>query len=433
MTVVQKLTHRLYQLLLFLLLPWARRRGAEQDSERNNERFGQYPVALCERLEQATGLRVWIHAASVGESLAAVSFIRELKAQSSKPLSFIVTTVTATAAEQIAKAFSDQNVVHIYAPYDLARVVSRFINTVQPSMCLLIETELWPEMVKQLASRHIPQLLLNGRLSEKSAQRYANFSCLTKPMLARIDQFLLQNSDAAKRFLSLGVKEEQISVTGSVKFDLTVSTAVKDRAASLASLWHKQHSFVWLVASTHGGEEEIALAAFKLIKKQIQDVLLVIVPRHPQRFDEVAALLDTQDFRYARQSDAPAALNETDVLLGDTMGELLAFYGACDVATVGGSLIDIGGHNLIEPAAWGVPITSGPFLRNFQEIADQLLAVEGLMVADSADSLAAQIVSILANSELKKRMGQSAEKIALQNRGALKKSAALIIKALPAN
>ncbi len=431
MSVAAALTHRVYQLLLLCLLPLARRRGAQQNRERNGERFAEYPPALCEQLAQMAAPRIWIHAASVGESLAAISVIRQLQTQSSKPLFFVVTTVTATAAEQVTNAFTQNNIVHIYAPYDLAKVVSRFIAVVKPALCLLIETELWPETVKQLARKNIPQLLVNGRLSQQSAQRYARFSRLAEPMLARIDQFLVQNSDTARRFIELGVEEKKIHLTGSIKFDLTISTAVKDRAALLKTRWHQQHSFVWLVASTHGGEEAIALSAFKAIKEKFHDALLVLVPRHPQRFDEVAALLDAYGLRYARQSANPTALNQTDVLLGDTMGELLAFYGACDVATVGGSLVDIGGHNLIEPAAWALPITSGPFLRNFQEIADQLLAVEGLRVANSADSLAIQITHIMTSPELKKTMGQSAAKIAQQNRGALQKTTSLILQQLP--
>ncbi len=427
---LQKIAMLAYRFLLLLLLPLMWRKGAAQDAQRNRERFGCYDAGRLQKLQQLpAGQCLWIHAASMGESLLAINLVKALQQQSATPLRIIITTTTSTGREQIDKHLAD-SVVHFYAPYDASFAVKQFIRQVRPDYCFLIETELWPNTLALCHEHKIPVVLINGRLSQKSMLAYQRFALLTKPMLKNLHSLLIQNAADAERFQQLGVDSHKLHVTGSIKFDLQLDASVRERAMLFRQRWHSEFDGVWLVASTHEGEEAQIIDVWKTLQPQYKNWLLVMVPRHPQRFDQVAALLDANGLSYQRQSTHPEKLLPANILLGDVMGELLACYGASDITTVGGSLVDIGGHNLIEPAAWQLPITTGPYLRNFRDIADQLLVVDGLQMAESSEQLGELMAALMESSALRQRMGEAAGSVAQDNRGALQRTVSYLVDSI---
>jgi 3-deoxy-D-manno-octulosonic-acid transferase len=293
-----------------------------------------------------------------------------------------------------------------------------------------METELWPNTIAACNKRDIPIILANGRLSEKSARAYQHINSLVRPMLNGLHTVAAQHNDDAQRFQNLGLPDTAVTVTGNIKFDLKIDPSLMGTVAQLSKDWRgATQRKVFLAASTHKGEDEIILAAFAEIKAQLESVLLVIVPRHPERFNQVANLCQSAGFSIARRSeDAPVA--EADILLGDSMGELMAFFGACDLAFVGGSFVPTGGHNMIEAAAWGVPVLTGPHLFNFTEIANLLTEVGGIKVCRDVDDLASQSVMLLQNETQRMLMGEAARQVAVANRGALDRLLALIAQAI---
>ncbi len=298
---------------------------------------------------------IWLHSVSVGETLAAVPLVKALQQQYPN-YRLMVTCMTATGSDRIRAAFGD-TVEHSYAPYDMPDSVSRFLNRVKPQLLIIMETELWPNTVAACYKRGIPVLLANGRLSQKSALGYGKVKSLIKPLLQSMTAVVAQHSDDGARFVELGLPESKLTISGNIKFDLAIDQQLQQRASQLHRQWQSaDQRLVWLAASTHSGEDEIILQAFAQISSQLdKPPLLVLVPRHPERFDRVAELCISAGFSLARRSHSDASDN-VDIVLGDTMGELMTFYGACDFAFVGGSLVPTGGHNMIEPAAWGCPL-----------------------------------------------------------------------------
>ena len=249
-------------------------------------------------------------------------------------------------------------------------------------------------------------------------------------MLGQITAVAAQHRDDGARFNDLGLAESALSVTGNIKFDLSLNQTVKQKAQQLLSDWRGiSERPILLAASTHRGEDEIILEAFKKIKDQINNTLLVLVPRHPERFNQVAELCDAAGFSVARRSSGDSP-DSADILLGDTMGELMTFFGACDIAFVGGSLVANGGHNMIEPAAWGVPVLTGPHLFNFTEASQLLLEGKAMKVCHNADQLAERCVELFQDRQLRSEMGSAAQRIAEANRGALERLLALVERTL---
>lgn len=382
------------------------------------ERFG-FPVYA-----ESTADCIWLHAVSVGETLAAVPLVKALQEKYPQHR-LMVTCMTPTGSERIKAAFGD-SVDHSYMPYDTPDAVARFLNRLKPKMLIIMETELWPNTIAACQSRDIPVILANGRLSARSAKAYHRISSVVQPMLSGISAVAAQHKDDGERFTQLGLPLSALAVTGNIKFDLSLDQAVQDRAAALSKQWHcGSNRPVFLAASTHRGEDEIILQAFGQIKQQIDNALLVLVPRHPERFNQVGELCAAAGFTLARRS-AGDKVEAADVLLGDTMGELMVFFGACDVAFVGGSLVATGGHNMIEPAAWGVPVLTGPHLFNFTEASQLLLAADGMLVCNDAAELAEQCIALLGNKERRQEMGNAARLVAEANRGALDKLMSVI-------
>ena len=382
------------------------------------ERFG-FPVYA-----ESTADFIWLHAVSVGETLAAVPLVKTLQEKYPQHR-LMVTCMTPTGSERIKAAFGD-SVDHSYMPYDTPDAVARFLNRLKPKMLIIMETELWPNTIAACQSRDIPVILANGRLSARSATAYQSISSLVQPMLSGISAVAAQHKDDGDRFIRLGLPPSALEVTGNIKFDLSLDRDVQDRAAVLSEQWHCGNNRpVFLAASTHRGEDEIILQSFGQIKQQIDNALLVLVPRHPERFNQVGELCTSAGFTLARRS-AGDKVEAADVLLGDTMGELMVFFGACDVAFVGGSLVATGGHNMIEPAAWGVPVLTGPHLFNFTEASQLLLAADGMLVCNDAAELAEQCISLMGNKGRRQEMGNAARLVAEANRGALDKLMSVI-------
>ncbi|MEZ3133505.1 lipid IV(A) 3-deoxy-D-manno-octulosonic acid transferase [Stutzerimonas kunmingensis] len=335
---------------------------------------------------------IWVHAVSVGESIAAAPMIRELMAHYPH-LPITVTCMTPTGSERIQALFGD-SVQHCYLPYDLPWAAARFLERARPKLAVVMETELWPNHIHQCARRGIPVALANARLSARSARGYARFARLTAPMLAKLSLIAVQTETEAERFRQLGARDECVEVTGSIKFDLTIDPALLARATELRGQWAALKRPLWIAASTHAGEDEIILAAHRQLLSEHPQALLILVPRHPERFASVYESAVRDGFVAVRRSTGEVVDAGTRVLVGDTMGELLFLYALADIAFVGGSLVPNGGHNLLEPAALGKPVLSGPHLFNFLEISAQLRAAGALREVQDAAQLA-QVVSEL--------------------------------------
>ena len=378
------------------------------------ERFGFISLSPRE------GPLFWIHAVSVGETLAATPLVAALK--SSYPKSHIlVTCMTPTGSEMIKTVFGD-TVMHCYAPYDTPDAIARFLERAAPKFFIVMETELWPNLVAACCARDIPVLVANARLSHKSARGYSRIGPLVKPMFGALNCVAAQSSDDADRFIELGSSASSVLVTGNIKFDLTLEPELHARASVLRKSWQRNgNKLIWLAASTHAGEDEIILDAFRTIKRRLPNVMLVLTPRHPERFTPVHGLALETGLEVLRCSNFETQGLDADILIGDTMGELLIYYGASDIAFVGGSLVRVGGHNMIEPAAWKKPIISGPFVHNFSEVAKLLHEAGALAFCRDADELARYVVQICEDEKTSKQMGCAAARVVETNRGALMK------------
>ena len=408
----------LYTLLLHLALPLIalrlalRARKAPAYARRINERFSLGLPAM-----KPGG--IWVHAVSVGESIAAAPMIRALQARH-PDLPLTVTCMTPTGSERIQALFG-ASVQHCYLPYDLPWAASRFLDRLQPRLAVVMETELWPNHIHQCAKRNIPVALANARLSERSARGYARFGKLTAPMLGELSLIAVQTQTEAQRFLDLGARPGCVEVTGSIKFDLKIDAELLQRADALRQQWQATTRPVWIAASTHAGEDEIVLAAHRQLLKTQPDALLILVPRHPERFNSVHELCISERLTTRRRSTAEAVQASDQVLLGDTMGELLFLYALADIAFVGGSLVANGGHNLLEPAALGKPVLSGPHLFNFLEIAAQLREAGALSEVENAMQLADKVAALLNEPSEMQRMSQAGLSVLKANQGALER------------
>jgi len=414
-----------YSLLFYLITPivllrllW-RARKAPAYARRWRERFGWVPRV-------AGGKQViWVHAVSVGETVAAAPLINTLLQRYPQAV-VAVTTMTPTGSERVEALFGTR-VYHAYAPYDLPLAWRSFLRRVVPSLLIIMETELWPNMIYACRKRAIPVVVANARLSEKSAQGYKKGGSLTRAMLRSLTVVAAQNSTDGQRFVGLGVAQAALQITGNLKFDVELDTPMRQRALALREQWRGlTRRPVWLAASTHRGEDELILDAFARIRTQQRQLLLVLVPRHPERFDEVAALCAARQYQVCRRSAGVLPTADDEVLLGDTMGELVSFFGACDLTFVGGSLLPIGGHNLIEPAAWGIPVLTGPHLFNFAEVARVLQDADALAICHNAHQIAQRVMELLDDPDAMERMGQAAMGVVAANRGALNKTLTIV-------
>ncbi|MFT5482437.1 MAG: 3-deoxy-D-manno-octulosonic-acid transferase [Halieaceae bacterium] len=413
----------LYSVLQYLLLPlvlaqklW-RSRLAPAYRRRLGERFGFV-------VQPPAGRYLWIHAVSVGEALAAAPLIERLLV-AYPDFRVAVTTTTPTGSERVRALFG-QRVYHCYAPYDLPGSVRRFLGRVRPQLLVIMETELWPNLLHQCAEANIPVVLANARLSERSARGYGRVPSLTKAMLLRLQTVAAQTSEDGQRFVALGLPMERLVVTGSIKWDVEITEVLRQTAAGLSVAWRSDARPVLLAASTHPGEEAMLLDALVALRRTYADLLLVLVPRHPERFQAVVEMAGKRDLMVARRSDPATLTDKTEVLVGDTMGELFTMMGAARIVFVGGSLVDHGGHNVLEAAAWGVPVLTGPHFFNFQRVTEMLQIAGALQVVDSGEQLPLAVGDILADEHRYQRMADSGSAVIKANRGALDRLECLI-------
>ncbi len=394
---------------LFLRLAW---RGHRDPGywERWGERFGRVPPLSGDRQT------LWIHAVSVGEVQAAVPLVRALRS-GGRDFRIVVTTTTPTGRERVRQALGN-SVLHRYAPYDLPGAVRRFLGRVGPRLVIIMETELWPNILHQCSRRGIPVLLANARLSEQSAASYRRVAITAGRMLASISCIAAQTQRDATRLVSLGARPDRVRVTGNTKFDVRLPASLSEEAQVLRRCFGVDRG-VWIAASTHDGEERQVLQAFEQVQSALPDSLLVLVPRHPERAASVAALARKFGHVTALRSESPVSCADARVFVGDTMGELPLFYAASDVAFVGGSLVPEGGHNMLEPAALGIPVVFGPHVHDVAEIGERLLeAGAGRRVNDKSE-LGTAVVEYLHDANLRHVTGQRGSEFVKQNRGAL--------------
>jgi 3-deoxy-D-manno-octulosonic-acid transferase len=360
----------------------------------------------------------------MGEVQAGAALVGQLLAR--YPTHHIVmTTMTTTGAARVRSLFAER-VTHCYLPYDVPFAVRGFLDRAQPQLAVILETELWPNLLSACRRRQIPVLIASARISLRTANTYRRLAGLFRHALAGVT-VAAQTQDDAERFKALGAADVQVN--GNIKFDIEIPEQVRRAGADLRAQFASR--LVWVAGSTHGGEEAAAIAAHRRLLEQRRDALLILVPRHPQRFDEVRGLLGKSGLQFVTRSSGAAVTREVTILLVDTMGELLHFYAAADVAFVGGTLVPIGGHNLLEPAALGVPTLCGPYVSNAQDVADRLINAGAVMQVHSGTELSVALLKLHANEELRARTGRSALQAIGENRGALSRLMQLIGARVP--
>ncbi|NMH66698.1 lipid IV(A) 3-deoxy-D-manno-octulosonic acid transferase [Shewanella salipaludis] len=413
--------HRiLYSALLYLLSPlivlYLAFRALKSADYRGRwgERFG------CHRLEKTDLL---VHSVSMGETLAAIPLIRRIQA-AYPGLHITVTTTSPTGSAEVLKAFGDA-VQHCYLPLDFPMSVRRFLTQLQPKHCIIMETELWPNLLHHAAKAGVKLMLANGRLSAKSARRYQSWPGLNCPMLQTLDLLAVQTRAEAERFEALGVAAGKLHVCGSVKFDIQIPEEQRARALAWRQSWGRQTAPVWVAGSVHPGEFEAVLSAHKHLLSVWPEALLILVPRHPEQFEAAAEKIRQMGLELTRRSRQQMTAG-TQVLLGDTMGELLSLYGAADQAFVGGTLIANGGHNPLEPAAMGLAVLMGPNHWDFAEITCLLHAAGALRLVDSGEELGQALQAYFAEPGALKQASRAAMEVVSHNRGALDKQFALV-------
>ena len=416
------LLRTLYTFLLYLLTPLVLLRLAWRGLRARDywrrwpERFGYIEPALGEQV-------IWIHAVSVGEVQAAELVVRALL-ERYPDYSLLVTTVTPTGSARVTALFGQQ-VAHVYAPYDLPGAVSRFFDRVRPRLAIVMETELWPNLFHACQQRAVPLLVINARLSARSVAGYRRVRGLAGDTLAAVTEIAAQTETDARRFESIGANPAIITVTGNLKFEQRIPPSLLERAEVLRRDWGVGRP-VWIASSTHEGEDEQILHVFQQLRKQSGDCLLVLVPRHPERFESVAALCVQQRYETVLRSEHVSCTAETAVYVGDTMGELPLLYAAADVAFVGGSLVPHGGHNLLEPAALGLPVVTGPHVFNFVEICELLIDAGAAVKVTDTDELLQTVTRWLGDANERHRVGQLGRQVVEKNRGALQAVMAMV-------
>jgi 3-deoxy-D-manno-octulosonic-acid transferase len=407
----------LYTLVLHLALPflplrlWWRGRREPGYRRDIGQRFGRYGAPPGRPT-------IWIHAVSLGETRAAQPLVAALRARYPDH-AFLVTHMTATGREAAASLYGDFATL-AFLPYDLPWAVRRFVAHFRPALGVLMETELWPNLVRECRASGVPLLLANARLSEKSARGYARIDSLARATLGDLAAIGAQTESDAARLAALGARA--VTVTGNVKFDLAPSPAMLERGRELRALFGERP--VLLAASTREGEETLLLDA--LGRAPLAGALVVIVPRHPQRFDEVAGLMRTRGIEFVRRSDARPVPPGCSYALGDSMGEMTAYYAAADLAFVGGSLVPLGAQNLIEACAVGTPVAVGPSTFNFAQAVDEAVKAGAAIQVPDADTLVREAARLLADAGMRRRMGEAGKRFCAAHRGATERTMALV-------
>lgn len=393
--------------LILLRLIW-RGRSAPAYFKRWNERFAlQKVIAPKEPV-------IWIHAVSVGETEASAPLVESLLL-SYPNHRILITTMTPTGSERVHQRYGDK-VRHCYLPYDLPFSVNRFLAQWRPVLGIIMETELWPNLLHYCQQKDIPLVLANARLSARSANSYQRISTLTRQMLQSFRLIAAQSQDDRQRLIELGANKQHVHAAGNLKFEINLPASAAEQAEALRASWGDRPVFI--AASTHEGEDEIILNATRRIRASIPQLLLILVPRHPERFDRVAALSQKAGYKILRRSDNGMCTREIQVLVVDTMGELPLFYATCDIAFVGGSLVPTGGHNVLEPAALGKAVLIGPYHFNFNEISKQFLNANAAIEVHNSEQLADTVINLLQSPQKRAQMGETGQQLIKLSQGA---------------
>lgn len=384
--------------------------------QRLGERFGFGAVRVARP-------SIWVHAVSVGEVQASAALVRALRARYAE-IPLVLTTVTPTGWA-LAKSLFGDTIEYSYAPYDLPGSVRRFFDRIRPRLAIILETELWPTLYHECGKRSVPLVLASARISPRSVSRYRLLVSLFRQTLSNGIVIAAQSESDAERFRSIGANPARTHVTGNIKFDFQIPTALAADGRTLRADYAGGRP-VWIAGSTHPGEEDIVLDAHTRVMADLHDALLILVPRHPNRFEDAAANLNRRAMTFVRRSRDRSAAPTAQVLLVDTLGELMTFYGAADVAFVGGSLVRVGGHNLLEPAALGLPILSGPNTFNAESIARLLIEVGAVRTVHDEHELGDGVSGFLRDPAARRDAGERGRATVEANRGALEKLLALI-------
>jgi len=394
--------------LLILRLLW---RGLRSPAywHRWSERFGANPKLSTDKAV------IWIHAVSVGEVEASRPLVKALQSEYADH-QILITTMTPTGSARVKLLFSD-TVAHCYLPYDLPFAIRRFLNNSHPQFAVIMETEIWPNLISSCHQRNIPLVLANARLSERSAKGYARVSSFTKSILQKLTIIASQSIDDKKRFQQLGADNQNVHIIGNLKYEISLPASLKEQASAMRTMWHSNRP-VLVAASTHEGEEEMVLNAARQIRSQFPDLLLIIVPRHPERFDRVAALAQRSGVKTLRRSEHRPCSSDVQVLVIDTMGELPLFYAASDIAFVGGSLVPHGGHNLLEPAILGRAVITGPHFFNFNDITKQFIKAQAAIQVLDTKELAETSIRLFKDSQQRAEMGEAGLQLVANSQGA---------------
>lgn len=403
---------------ILLLILYRKKTGKPTFGKRWKEHFGFTPAVFKSENQKI----LWIHAVSVGEVIGVSSLIKAIK-QQNPSYKIVVTTTTATGAQQVEKL--GELVEHRYMPIDFSWTVRGFLKSVRPDEMIIMETELWPNTLVTVSKKKIPITVINARLSERSANRYQSFPSIFKLFSLSITKILCQHQDDANRFLKLGVPLEKLTVTGSLKFDITIDLNWIEKGKELREQLtsNKLNSFVWIAASTHQGEDEQILDAHQQLLDSYPQSILILVPRHPERFDSVYQLIQDQGLTVSRRTEKEFQ-QDAQVYLADTMGEMLILMAASDICFMGGSLLGekVGGHNLLEPAALGVPTITGPSYYNFSDITEQLVQAKATSICTDAKSLSQQVMVLFSQKEILKEKGKQSLAVVQRNTGAIDKT-----------
>lgn len=415
-----------YTVVLYLLMPLILYRLAFRGLRSRGyfsrwfERFGFFPNP---RMEHS----IWVHAVSVGEVNAAAPLIDTLRQQYPND-SFVITTVTPTGSDRVRQLWGEQ-VFHVYLPYDLPGAIRRFLQRVRPRIAIIMETEIWPNLFRQCDRRAIPVLIANARLSARSLDRYGPIRPLIRVAIRSTTFIAAQSQRDARRFLELGARPERVRVVGNLKYDMHVPEHLVEQARDWRMQWGMQRP-VWMAASTHEGEELVVIEAHSRLLRWFPDALLIVAPRHPERFRPMLQLCRSYGFLTACRSEDGVAAPESQCFVLDTLGELVPFCATADVAFVAGSLDPIGGHNVLEPAALGIPTLVGPNTFNFAEVTELLIAHGACERIDGVETLTAALQRLLGQPELRQRMGAAALAVVEAERGAARQSLEIVQRTL---
>jgi 3-deoxy-D-manno-octulosonic-acid transferase len=404
-----------YSCLFYLLIPFILLRllwrGIKAPAYRCrwHERFALYNKKYPQGV-------IWFHAVSVGEAEALFPLVRQIQKQH-PDARLLITTTTPTGSARV-KAVMQDTVEHVYLPYDVPDAVNRFMHCFKPKLAVIMETEIWPNLFLYCGKNDIPLYIINARLSEKSSRGYQKIPSLVHPALAAIKLIATQTQDDANRFIAIGADSEKVLTLGNIKFDVEIPQSIIEQGLQLkAGLFAGR--FVWLIASTHKDEEVIFLEIYKEIKQKIPELLLSIVPRHPERFPDVKKLCEQFQLAVVMRTTGSRVDSETDVYLVDTMGELKMLYGASDVAFVGGSMVPRGGHNILEAAAVGVPVMFGPYMHNFKEIARGVLSRDAAIQCQNKNDVVNAILGLYEQPAYREVLAEKGMAFVRQNQGAI--------------